>query len=130
MLALLTVHHFGRLLHNLLALSQDELDVAWVGPGICHQYTHIIDFKSSVNSHVRIDTTMSTIRASPLFRCLVDLNVLDDEVVGVETLGIGIGFRILEQRLQELCRLHRPASLRDTELLAYTPTNLISILFL
>ena len=33
MLALLTIHHLRRLLHNLLALSQDELDVAGVGPG-------------------------------------------------------------------------------------------------
>ena len=70
---------------------------------------------------------MSTIRASPLLGRLVDLDVLDNEVVGIETLGIGIGLCVLEQRLQELCRLHRPASLRDTELLAYTQQNPISM---
>ena len=77
-----------------------------------------MDCRIGANSHVRIDTTMSTIRASPLLRRLVDLDVLDDEVVGIETLGIGIGLGILQQRLQELRRFHGPASLRDTELLA------------
>ena len=51
---------------------------------------------SNANSHVGVDTTMSTICASPLLGRLVDLDVLDDEVVGIETLAIGIRLGILE----------------------------------
>ena len=72
---------------------------------------------------------MSTICASPLLRRLVDLDVLDDEVVGIETLAIGIGLGILQQRLQELRRLDWPAGLRDAELLAYTRQIPISTMF-
>lgn len=63
---------------------------------------------------------MRTVSTSPLVRSLVDLDVLDDEVTGVETLGIGIGFGVLEQREEELCGLDGPASLGDTELFAYS----------
>ena len=70
---------------------------------------------------------MGTICASPLFRRLVDLDVLDNKVGGIETLGIGIGFRVLEKRGEKLCRLDRPASLGDTKLLAYRASIPISI---
>ena len=39
MLPLLAVHDLWRLLHDFLALGQDELDVAWVRPNI-HQHHH------------------------------------------------------------------------------------------
>ena len=71
---------------------------------------------------VRVDTTVSTVCAPPLLRSLVDLNVLDDQVAGVETLGIGIGLGVLEQAEQELGGLDGPAGLGDTELFACRPS--------
>ena len=47
--------------------------------------------------HVWIDTTMSTIRPSPLLRGLVDLNMLHNQVARVQALRIRIGLGILEQ---------------------------------
>ena len=67
---------------------------------------------------VRVDTTVSTVRPSPLLRCLVDLDVLNDQVAGVQTLGVGVGLGVLEQREQELGRLYGPAGAGDAELLA------------
>lgn len=61
---------------------------------------------------------MSTVCSAALLRGLVDLNVLDNEICGIEALGIGIGFGVLEQVKEEASRLDRPASLGDTELLA------------
>lgn len=63
---------------------------------------------------------MGTVCSATLLRCLVDLNVLDDQVAGVQTLGVGVGLCVLEERREELSRLYGPASLADTELLAYT----------
>lgn len=67
---------------------------------------------------VRVDPSVSTVCASPLLRRLVDLDVLDDQVAGVEALGIGVGLGVLEQAEQELGRLDGPAGLADAELLA------------
>ena len=61
---------------------------------------------------------MSAVCPSPLLGRLVDLDVLDDQVAGVEALGVGVGLGVLEQREQELGRLYRPAGARDAELLA------------
>ena len=66
---------------------------------------------------------MSTVCASPLLGRLVDLNVLDDQVLRVQALGIRVRLGVLEQAEQELGRLDGPASLADTELLAYSPPN-------
>jgi hypothetical protein len=49
---------------------------------------------------------------------LVDLDVLDDEVAGVESLDVGVGHGVLQQAEQLLSGLDRPAGLGDTELLA------------
>jgi hypothetical protein len=68
-----------------------------------------------------VDSTysaVSTVSASPLLGSLVDLNVLDEEVAGIEAFGIGIGLGVLEQIEKELGGLDRPAGLGDTELLA------------
>lgn len=40
---------------------------------------------------------MSTVSPSPLLWGLVDLDVLDDEITGIKTLGIGVGLSILEK---------------------------------
>ena len=61
---------------------------------------------------------MGTVCASPLLGGLVDLDVLDDQVAGIETLGVGVGLGVLEQTEKELGGLDGPAGLGDTELLA------------
>ena len=61
---------------------------------------------------------MSTVCASPLLRRLVDLDVLDDQVAGIQTLGIRVRLGVLQQTEQELSRLDGPAGPADAELLA------------
>lgn len=63
---------------------------------------------------------MSTVCASPLLGRLVDLDVLDNQVAGVQALGVGVGLGVLEQTEEELGGLDGPASLADAELLACT----------
>jgi hypothetical protein len=62
---------------------------------------------------------VSTICASPLLGRLVDLNVLDDQVAGIQALGIRVRLSVLEERQEELGGLDGPASLGDTEVLAF-----------
>lgn len=64
--------------------------------------------------------TVSTVGSSSLLGGLVDLDVLDDQVAGVETLGISVGLGVLEETEEELGRLDGPSCLGDTELLAYS----------
>ena len=73
-----------------------------------------------INEFLRAATysTVGTVCASPLLGGLVDLDVLDDQVASIETLGVGVGLSILEQTEKELGGLDRPAGLGDTELLA------------
>jgi hypothetical protein len=61
---------------------------------------------------------VGTVGASATLGGLVDLDVLDNEVAGVETLGVGVGLGVLEEAEQLLSRLDGPAGLGDTELLA------------
>jgi hypothetical protein len=61
---------------------------------------------------------VSTVGTSATLGGLVDLNVLDDEVAGVKTLGVGVGLGVLQQSEQLLGGLDGPASLGDTESLA------------
>ena len=61
---------------------------------------------------------MGAIRSAPLLWGLIDLDMLDDEVPGVETLGVGVCFGVLQEREEMLGGLFRPAGTRNTELLA------------
>jgi hypothetical protein len=61
---------------------------------------------------------VSTVCAATLLWCLVDLNVLDDEVSGIKTLGIGVGLSVLQETEEKLGRLDWPSSTGDTELLS------------
>lgn len=61
---------------------------------------------------------MGTVGASPSLRSLVDLDVLDNEVGGVETLAVGVGLGVLEEVNEEVGRLNGPAGLADTPLLS------------
>lgn len=54
--------------------------------------------------------------AAPLLRCLVDLDVLNDQVPRVQALGVGVGFGVLEQVEKEAGGFDGPAGLRDAEL--------------
>jgi hypothetical protein len=98
-----------RLLNGLLSLSEDELDVAGVG-------------------HIGVDTTVGAVCAAALLGGLVDLDVLDDQVASVETLGIGVGLGVLEETEEELGGLDGPAGTGDTELLALRgPANAAAV---
>lgn len=64
---------------------------------------------------------MGTVRPATLLGSLVDLDVLDNQVAGVEALGISVGLGVLEQTEEELGRLGGPAGAGHTELLACFP---------
>ena len=83
-------------------------------------------------AHVRVDATVGAVRATPHVRGAVHLrvelskpprphappsvisylDVVDDEVVSVEALVLGIRLGVLEEVEQKLCRLLWPATLR------------------
>jgi hypothetical protein len=63
--------------------------------------------------------TVGTVCSSALLWGLVDLDVLDNEVAGVETLGVGVGLGVLEEIKKELGGLDWPSGAGNTELLAY-----------
>lgn len=69
-------------------------------------------------------TTVGTVCASSLFRCLIDLDVLYNEVTGVKALGVCIRLCILEETEKEFGGLDRPPCSRDSELLAYLESDL------
>jgi len=71
---------------------------------------------------------VSAVCAAALLGSLVDLDVLDDQVAGVEALGVGVGLSVLEEAEEELGGLDGPAGAGDTELLAYCPKQSATIL--
>lgn len=113
-------HHLRTLLHHLFGFSQDKFDVAWVrhvgvdlSPTPNNQSHH--QNKLEVGERMTY-TTMSAIRATTLFGRLVDLNVLDDEVAGVEAFGVGVCFCVLEEAEEEFGGFFGPAGFGDAEL--------------
>ncbi len=52
---------------------------------------------------------MGTVSSTALLGRLVDLNVLDDQIAGVKTLGIGVGFCVFEEAEEEFRGLFGPA---------------------
>jgi hypothetical protein len=111
-----------RLLHNLLALGQDQFDVAWVRHvRVDLQNCQLVGTKSedlrtpcSRNTY----TTVGSVSTSALLGGLVDLDVLDNQVAGVKTLGIGVGLCVLQKSKEKLGRLGGPSSTGYTKLLA------------
>jgi hypothetical protein len=67
--------------------------------------------------------TVGTVCAAALLGSLVDLDVLYDQIAGVEALSIGVRFSIAEETEQELGGLDGPAGLGDAELLACWDRN-------
>ena len=61
---------------------------------------------------------MGTVSAAAALGSLVDLDVLDNKVTGVETLGVSVGLGVLEEVGEEVGGLGGPAGLADTPLLA------------
>ena len=61
---------------------------------------------------------MGTIGTTALLGRLVDLDVLHDQVAGVEAFGIGVRFRVLEQAEEEFGGFLGPAGAGDAELFA------------
>ena len=61
-------------------------------------------------------TTVGTVCATTLLGCLVHLDVLDDQIAGVETLGVCVCFGVLEQAKKEFGGLDGPAGTGDAEL--------------
>jgi hypothetical protein len=87
-----------------------RVDLGWSAGGISSQESAITY------------TTVGTVCAPPLLGSLVDLDVLDDQVAGIETLGVGVGLSVLEETEEELGRLDGPAGLGDTESFACCPS--------
>jgi len=58
---------------------------------------------------------VGTVGAPSLLGCLVDLDVLDDQVASVEALGVGVGLGVLEQTEDDLSRLDGPAGTGDAQ---------------
>lgn len=66
---------------------------------------------------------MGTVCSATLLWGLVDLDVLDNEVSGVETLGVGVGLSVLEETEEELGGLDWPSGAGDTKLLSLSGTT-------
>ena len=62
---------------------------------------------------------MSTVRAATLLRRLVDLDVLDDEIGGVEALCVGVCLCVFQEAEEEFGGFDGPAGAGDAELFAY-----------
>lgn len=81
---------------DVLLLTEDQLDVAW-------------------RRLVRIDAAVRAVCSTADLRRSVHLNVIDDEVINIETFDVGVRLGVLEQAEQDLGGLLRPATLRDFE---------------
>lgn len=62
---------------------------------------------------------MSTICSAALLGSLIDLDMLDDEIAGVESFGIGIRFSIFQERKKVFGRFDWPSGTSDTKCLSY-----------
>merc|ERR1719247_2109014 len=88
-----------RLLHLLLLLLEEELDVARA-------------------RLVRRHAAVSTVRAAAARRRAVARDVRDDRLLGVEVLRLRVRLRVLQQADEHLHALLRPPTLRVLELVA------------
>lgn len=59
---------------------------------------------------VRVDATVGTVRATTGLGSLLDHNVADDELLGLESLGLSVGLGVLEKGKEELDRLDGPST--------------------
>ena len=61
---------------------------------------------------------MSTVGTTALLGCLVNLDMLDNQVASVQAFGICVRFGVLEETEEELGGLFGPAGFGDAELFA------------
>merc|ERR1712012_602151 len=80
------------LAEGLLLLHQADLDVAGA-------------------AHVRVDPSVSSVGPPSHLGSAVDLNMFNDQVVGVETLVLGVTLSVLQELEEELRGLERPSAL-------------------
>ena len=67
---------------------------------------------------------MSTVGTTALLRGLVHLDVLDDQVAGIEAFGVGVCFGVFEQTEEELGGFLGPARFGDAELFAFRESSM------
>jgi len=78
--------------NDVVLFRKDELDVAGRG-------------------HVGVNTTVSTVSTAPHLSRAIHLNVSDDEVVDIEPLVVGVGFRVLQEGQKKFGGLLGPTPL-------------------
>ena len=93
---------------GLLSLAHEELDVARA-------------------THEGVDTTVGTVGATVTAGGLVNLDVLDDHLGGLESLGDGVGLGVLEEAHHGSHGLARPAALIDAPLLTLTGASGLAV---
>jgi len=69
------------------------------------------NFDMAGGGHIGVDSAVGAVRSAPHLRGAVDLDVVDDEMVDVEAFVLRVGFRVLQQREEELGGLLGPTSL-------------------
>jgi len=62
-------------------------------------------------AHVWVNTTVCTVCATALLLRTVDLNVVDEELVNVKALELGVSLSVAQKVQDELCRLLWPPGL-------------------
>ena len=78
----------------------------------------LVDGEWKSRGRVGTYATVGTVCAAALLGCLVDLDVLDDQVASVKTLGVGVGLGVLEETEEEFGRLDWMTGFRDAKVLA------------
>ena len=61
-------------------------------------------------SLVRVDSSVSTVRAAAGLWCLLNLDVSDDEAIGVDLVSSCVALGVLQQVEEELGRLYGPST--------------------
>jgi hypothetical protein len=78
-------------------------------------------FNSELRSREKVVTytAVGAVCTTSLLGCLVDLDVLDDQVSGIEALCVGVGFGVLEEREEEFGGFNGPAGFGNTKCFPY-----------
>ncbi|GMR53624.1 hypothetical protein PMAYCL1PPCAC_23819, partial [Pristionchus mayeri] len=68
--------------------------------------------------HIGVDTSVSTVRASAHLCSTLHLDVVNDQMIDIESLIFGVALSVSEQLKNIIAGLHRPPSLSGLECLA------------
>lgn len=88
--------------------------MAWAGHVGVDLDGLLVAYECTLSKKEETYTAVRPVGASATLGSLVDLDALDDQVAGVETLGVGVGFGVLEQVEDVLDGLDGPAGLGHT----------------